>query len=429
MKNNKFIILFISFFLFLSPVNAYSADGYNVEEDINSKCPYNSYNVTNYDVNIDVKENHVLNIEEKITVLFNNSSSHGIFRGIPYKNNFHRVVEGKEVVTGEKTILKDIKVNRNYTTSKENDEVKLKIGDASVYMEKGVPYEYIISYTYDYGDDLIDEYDDLYHNLLPKTNPSCIENVNFKITMPKDFDKEKINFTSGLYGNAYNKGITYSVSDNVIKGSVDKDSRGVALYNNEGLTVRIELPEGYYVGERVNHDYTKPILIVDFVIILVFVVFSTMIFILRGRKKGDVLLVEFTVPDDMTPAEIGYIYKGHTENKQIVSLITYFANKGYLEIIEDKKKFKLKKIKEIDDSEPDYARITFEGLFRRADSEGVVKSSQLEQKFYTTLSSALAKLRKTHKIYEESHYLLKTLFIFIGCISIGIYVASAMFFT
>ena len=61
-------------------------------------------------------------------------------------------------------------------------------------------------------------------------------------------------------------------------------------------------------------------------------------------------------------------------------------------------------MKEIDDSEPEYAKTTFNGLFKKANSEGIVKKSSLEDTFYTTLSNALAKLSHTHKIYSTSHY-------------------------
>ena len=110
------------------------------------------------------------------------------------------------------------------------------------------------------------------------------------------------------------------------------------------------------------------------------------------------------MPDNLSPAEVGYLYDGSAKNKHIVSLITYFANKGYLEIISyGKKDFSFKKIKNIDDSEPDYAKKTFNGLFKHANSEGVVDKSDLEDTFYTTLSSAISSLSRTHKIYKTSH--------------------------
>ena len=50
----------------------------------------------------------------------------------------------------------------------------------------------------------------------------------------------------GYYGSTYYKDVNYSINDNVIKGTIEKDritSNALNMY--EGLTVRIELPEGY----------------------------------------------------------------------------------------------------------------------------------------------------------------------------------------
>jgi uncharacterized membrane protein len=111
------------------------------------------------------------------------------------------------------------------------------------------------------------------------------------------------------------------------------------------------------------------------------------------------------VPDDLSPAEAGYLYAGRTNNNQIISLIIYLANKGYLEIIENSKtEFSFKKLKDIDENEPNYVKITFNGLFKRADKDGIVDKDDLKDKFYITLTSALNQLSKTHKIYNGSHY-------------------------
>lgn len=81
-----------------------------------------------------------------------------------------------------------------------------------------------------------------------------------------------------------------------------------------------------------------------------------------------------------------------------------------------KRNFSFQKLKDIDDSEPEYAKTTFKGLFKDANSEGLVKKNDLVDTFYTTLSSALVKLSRTHKIYSTSHYVLY--FVYFGLIFI-----------
>ena len=101
MKKNYIKLLFVSFFLFLVfPLGVNASNGYTIE---------------NYEVDIKVNENNVLNIKEVIDVNFE-YEKHGIIRVIPYKNTYYRT--GKTVET--RALIKNLNVNANYTTSKEN---------------------------------------------------------------------------------------------------------------------------------------------------------------------------------------------------------------------------------------------------------------------------------------------------------------------
>ena len=71
-----------------------------------------------------------------------------------------------------------------------------------------------------------------------------------------------INFTTGYYGNAYNKGVNYTVDGRQITGYIEEKFDGVALNEREGLTVRIELPNGYFVGARKHVDVTPAVLVI-----------------------------------------------------------------------------------------------------------------------------------------------------------------------
>ena len=385
MKKNYIKLLFVSFFLFLVfPLDVNASNGYTIE---------------NYEVDIKVNENNVLNIKEVIDVNFE-YEKHGIIRVIPYKNTYYRT--GKTVET--RALIKNLNVNANYTTSKENGELKVKIGDASTTLTGNK--QYVITYDYDVGDDNVDDYDDFYFNVIGTNWDTEIKNVRFKIEMPKEFDTTKVNFTVGKYGSTYYEDVKYTINGTTINGYVMPYSNNTyALSSYEGLTAKIELPEGYFKGERVVFDPTLLILVISITVSVFLIVLSIILYTKYSLRKKDLLVPEYSVPDNLTPSEIGYLYKGSTDNKHIVSLITYFANKGYLQIIENSKRsFSFQKLKEIDDSEPEYAKTTFNGLFKKANSEGIVKKSSLEDTFYTTLSSALAKLSHTHKIYSTSHY-------------------------
>ena len=190
MKKNYIKLLFVSFFLFLVfPLGVNASNGYTIE---------------NYEVDIKVNENNVLNVKEVIDADFI-YEKHGIIRNIPYKNTYYRT--GKTVETKAK--IRNLKVNAPYSETKENGELKIKIGSASETITGNK--QYVITYDYDVGDDNIEEYDDLYFNIIGTNWDTEIKNVNFKIEMPKEFDETLVNFTVGRYGSTYYKDVKYEI--------------------------------------------------------------------------------------------------------------------------------------------------------------------------------------------------------------------------
>ena len=258
MKKNYIKLLFVSFFLFLVfPLGVNASNGYTIE---------------NYEVDIKVNENNVLNVKEVIDADFI-YEKHGIIRNIPYKNTYYRT--GKTVETKAK--IRNLKVNANYSTSKENGELKVKIGDADTTLTGNK--QYVITYDYDVGDDNIDDYDDFYFNIIGTNWDTEIRNVRFKIEMPKEFDTTKVNFTVGKYGSTYYEDVKYNVEGNTINGYIRPYGNNTyALSSYEGLTARIELPEGYFKGERVVFDPTLLILIVLIMVSVFLIVLSIILY-------------------------------------------------------------------------------------------------------------------------------------------------------
>lgn len=385
MKKNLFRVLFISFFLLFMPLSAKAEN----------------FKIIDYNVDIEVKENNVYKITEKIFVHYT-YSSHGIIRGIPIKNENIRKIDGKEIKTKFKAKISDVKVDNKFSTSKDNGNLNIKIGDPNSYADEYTTYN--ISYTYDLGDDNVEESDDVYFNIIGTEWNTTIDNVTFRIKMPKKFNEDDVHFLVGTYGATYDDAVEYSINGNEIIGRIIPTEAGYALYNNEALTAKINLPEGYFVNERMNFDSTLYILIFVLIVSVIIILVEVLLFKKYSYYKKDLLVPEFIAPDNLTPAEIGYLYDGTTKNKQIISLIIYLANKGYLEIIEEGKSFKFKKLKDIDEEYPDYVKKVFKGLFKKANNEGIVTKAKLEDSFYKTMDSAIYLLKIKHKIYKASHY-------------------------
>lgn len=310
-KLRLFVILFILLFPTITNANS-------------------DYTITSYDVNIMVNENNTLNITEKIGAYFI-TPKHGIYRKIPIYNNVKRLDGSSSNIRAK---ISNIKVNNKYKISITNGYKQIQIGDADT-LVSGIKY-YEISYLYDLGKDKSKKYDELYFNIVGNEWDTSISNITFTITMPKEFDKSKIGFSSGYKGSTDSSNIVYNVFENTISGSYTK-----TLNANSGLTIRLELPEGYFVNAHNNINlYELFTLIIPVVLLFISFIFWKV----YGKNKHIIETVEFYPPEGINSLETAYIYNETVKDKDVTSLLIYLANKGYIEIIDDNIEINAKKV-------------------------------------------------------------------------------------
>ena len=88
------------------------------------------------------------------------------------------------------------------------------------------------------------------------------------------------------------------------------------------------------------------------------------VFIILNRKKKIIEVVEFSAPDEMTPADAGYVIDKNIDDRDISSLLIFWAEKKYIEIIQNEdKSINLKKLKEVDDKMKTYETTMFNTIF------------------------------------------------------------------
>ena len=412
MKKRLLLIVFALTLLF--PINKVFADGYTIEK---------------YDVDIKVKENNVLDIVETIDVNFE-ESRHGIYRKIPIHNKIYRS-DG----TSESNLAKitNIKVNDQNTISSDNGYRVIKIGDPDKLVSG--KHSYTISYSYDLGKDRNKNYDELYFNIIGTEWDTIIDKVNFSIVMPKKFDKKNLGFSTGSKGSSgYNEeDLTYKVDGKTITGSYSKQ-----LDAYEGITVRLELDEGYFKVE----DRIDVFNILMFILPIVGVIIAFVLWQKYGKDNKPVETVEFYPPENLNSLDLAYAHKGKVTSNDVVSLLIYLANKGYIKVEEvdkkgligKKKTFQLTKLKDYEGK--DTAEKTFlDGLFKSGD---VVSEKDLKNEFYTTVSAitTIATNKNKSKIFEKMTskvllivlmiiltgllIVLKPLYDYLGCINISV---------
>ena len=366
------------------------------------------YYIESYNVDINVSNDNSYDIKETIVAYFN-KEKHGIIRNIPTRNTVTRT-DGSTNTNRAK--ITNVNVNEKYSLSRGADEVKLKIGDAGTVLTGRHTYQ--ISYTYNIGNDKLKDADEFYLNLIGNQWDTNINKLTFTITMPKDFDTDKIGFSVGKYGKS---GIlddgyfNYSVKNNVITGTYNK-----TLPPNNGFTVRITLPEGYFEKQKLK------ISIFDFIAIclpIIFLIIAIFEWEKYGKDEKPVETVEFNPPDNMNSLDVAYAYKGKVNSNDVVSLLIYLANKGYIKIkVEEtgskllkSKSYKIIEVKKYDGNDEN-ERLFLERLFKngtiyRTENNNVfrcVTKSDLEGSFYTTVNEIIDNENTSefkNKIFEK----------------------------
>ncbi len=359
-----------------------------------SDYSYYDYVLDKYDINIKINEDNTFDVVETITAYFN-EPKHGIFRTIPLTNKITRLDGSKST---NRARITNLSVNSKYKVSRENGNYKVQIGDANKTLTG--EQNYVIKYTYNLGKDKIKDYDELYYNIIGNEWDTAIGNITFTITMPKDFDSSKLGFSSGNTGSTDNSNIKYNVSNNVITGKYT----GI-LGKNEALTVRCELPGGYFSKAK---DNIEPILYIEIIVSLLFLLISCFLWYKFGKDDKVIETVEFYPPEGLNSLDVGFLYKGYINNKDIISLLIYLASKGYIKIIEEKKSqffryndFKIIRLKKYDGNDVN-EKIFFNKLFLTDD--GYLNETTLFNLCYSYVTADEILTNINSKEYKNKFY-------------------------
>lgn len=336
------------------------------------------YDITAYNINVDIGEDNVYHVTETITADFH-VPSRGIYRYIPLRQEMKWVAEDNTKRVIYNTKIDSISVrDLPFETYIDNGNMVIRIGDPNKYNTGKIVYN--ISFDHALGDDKIDEGDFAYYNLIGTHWDCSISGISFTVAMPKDFDGDRLRFFSGAFGSAANAPVEYSIVDNVISGELASPLRP-----GEGLTMQLELPEGYFDAPP-DFPWQGVFIAASLALALA----ALILFLLFGRDHALPKPVEFYPPDGITPAEAAYIISGSVEDKDVVSLVIYWASKGFISIEQTgKDDFNLVKLIDLTDDAPEYERILFTAVFNERES---VLISELKENVYNEVESAKSQI-------------------------------------
>jgi len=371
------------------------------------------YVIDNYDVKATVDKYNKLHIEETIKVTFN-KYRHGIIRTINKINHVARVNGSKSTVYA---IISNVKVSSHSSAVREGgDSTTIKLGSSLTYAKRHETYR--LSYDYDLGTDPLSSSDEFYFNIIGTDWNTNIGRVTFRITMPEEFSG-KPGFSTGSYGERSGSDIVkYNVNGRVIAGHTTG-----RLLAGEALTIRLELPQGYFKLDPVKTTIAKFVFIVPVITGIIALVLSIMI--LRKEKSKSTPVIQYTAPDGLNSLELVFANDNTIPHKNAASMVVYLANKGYLTIDIDGENFTLTKLKDYD-GQNESERIFMNGLFN-SDHPSKVAKAELEGEFYKTVSATISTISRGRlkAKYFEKHNRVKTILKVIQWVAIAILLICA----
>ena len=266
---------------------------------------YDPIEINTFDIKMVIDENGLVKVDQTLDVQFN-EDRHGIYAYIPQTYNMVWTIDNQEIKKDYYFPVRNVQVyGDEYETETDNyDNVILKIGDADRYVFGQKIYRY--SYTIQLRDLDLNGLQALYFNLVGDGWQLPIKNVNFSITLPKSWPTD-IRFYSGLYGSSEIPNINYSIEGNVLTGSY---SDGLLTY--QALTIHAPLPNDFFTFIPPT-DFSLIILGLSGLLVLV----AYVLYLKFGKDTIVVETVEFNPIPGLSSAQVGFVYDGMVDSKDI----------------------------------------------------------------------------------------------------------------
>ena len=296
-----------------APFEGFAAPGPSSEEtqsgETASGVERGAFEVTKYELDATVSKDHSYDVTELITV------------------NIPEQVQSMEfaIPSGNFRISNLELENAAYSLNKQNEASTVRIVDPEK-LSPGV-HQYTIKYKIREFEDTDSEQDMFYFNALLPEWKQPIGEVDIKLAFPEDFPWDDMQCYAGQFGvQDVNNRVEFT-SDESTKSVVVK---GEKIPENFAITLKAELPDGYWEG-ALNGAWVKGAILN----ILGLMLIALSVMWLIGGRDPKIARTNETKPfEDILPSEVGYIFDGEVGIRDILILIMGFARKGYLTISE-----------------------------------------------------------------------------------------------
>lgn len=344
--------------------------------------------ITDFHSDITINQDTSISIKETIKYS-TDQQKHGIFRTIPLKYDKYTAA------------VKNINVNAPFSTSTNNDNLVLKIGDPEKTFSGDKTYE--INYT-------------LHNTILSKNKPELYLDITgeyWQIPIEKSSATINSPYAKIISSNCYSGPI--NSNDNLCKFDLQNFSYNKTISSGSNFTIYTSLDQNNQLIFPINYNYLKtPLALIPLILMFLFWYFKgrDQIFISPNvfnidtsqPKKLKPLFYYQRIPFvyeplKITPGLAGTIIDRKSDNRDIIAEIIDLARQKYLKItlipkkgIFSKDDFLFEKLKPSDNKLPKQQKYLLDKIFNQDKS---IKLSELKNTFYKYFN-------ESRKIINES---------------------------
>ncbi|WP_447951235.1 DUF2207 domain-containing protein [Chryseobacterium koreense] len=361
--------------------------------------------IINFHSDITVHEDASLTVTEKIKIESSgNQIRHGIFRQLPVTRNINGSSQSVKY-----TVL-SVKKNGEtepFTTQNKYESFNIKIGDRNIELEPGI-YTYELTYDTKKQIGFFEKYDELYWNVNGNFWNFNIDSISATVKLPENAKILQNSCYTGTTGSKNQDCSSKILSENSISW------QAFNLLSNEGLTISVGFNKGVMIPPKAPNSFEKFGLLFGFLFTLI----GLILYYYRTWKKygidppSPVIYPQFSAPENLSPASLGYIHSGSFRDEQITAAIIGLATKGFLKISESEAKgllsifkgkvFTLEKLKNADQSLAKEEILLMNSLFRKG--ETVTLDGQYSEDLKSTVENFKANLKYQHdKLLNEGN--------------------------
>ena len=370
------------------------------------------YVINDYIITVELSKDGYFDVNEIITVTFN-EKRRGIKRNIPKKI----MAEGQV----QKISLTNVDVkNYEYSLIREGNDKVIRIGNKDTYISGSHTYDisYRVSNAFIYADDHVA----FQYNLISDWDTS-IDKMSYTIILPDyvDLSEEDYVMMTGDSGE-FNRHVSMDKVGNKITGR-----SLLKLDPKKNATIAIKFPKTYINKPPAPVPFYKKDKLWFLPLGFLFLIIN---FFRKSRQhnvdinSGASVQEEHFPPSEFSPAMVGAYYDYKVNTEDVIALLPYWAEKGYLKIMKGDEELYFKKLRNLDSDAPEYQLLVFDSLFK---SDDIVILSELKEKMYMHLHKAKGLLHKEllgKNLYDDNY--LKT-FRSYWTLALGIFLFASAF--